>query len=107
MQITSFVVEEPMPSQLHAEDEQAEQLGESSAEDVVTEVQLKPILEVVNGIVHESAIFMQTDGFVVYLKERGMVDCGSRNQAEKLHGLNSQETDDAPDDSRWQVADGD
>ena len=63
-----------MPSQLHAEDEQAEQLGESSAEDVVTEVQLKPILEVVDGIVHESAIFMQTDGFVVYLKERGMVD---------------------------------
>ena len=107
MQVTPLVVEEPVTPQLHAEDEQAEQLGESTAEDVEPQVQFEPISEIVYGILPKCAIFMQTDGFVVYLKERGVVNLRSRKQTEQFYWLDGQQANDAPDNSRWQKTDGD
>lgn len=41
LQVTTLVIEESLPSQLHAEDEEAKQLCQSSAEDIETENHLK------------------------------------------------------------------
>ena len=96
-----------MAPQLHSEDKQAEQLCESSAEDIEPEVQFEAIPQVVDGILPKRPRLVQADGLVVNLEEPRMVDFGSREQAEQFHGLNGEEGDDAPYGSRRQIADGD
>ena len=96
LQVPSLIVKETMSPQLHAEDEKAEQLGESPAEDIESQIEFEPVSEVVDGILHERTVLMQADGPVVYLKERGMVYRGARKQAEQLHRLDGQQCDDAP-----------
>ena len=58
MQVAPLIVEEPVTPQLQAEDEQAEQLGEPAAEDIVPQDQLKPPSQVVEGILPERAGLM-------------------------------------------------
>ena len=106
-QVTPLVVEQPLPAQLHAENEETEQLRQSPAEDVEPQVELKAILQVVHGILPERPVLVQGNRLVVNLEEPRVVSRSARQQAKQLNRLDSQQADDAPHPLRRQVADGD
>ena len=58
LQIASLVVKHSLTSQLHAEDDEAEQLRQSSAEDIEPEVYLKSISQVGKSILQERAMLV-------------------------------------------------
>ena len=107
LQVLSLIIEHPLASQLHAEDEEAEQLCQSATEDVEPEIEFESVAQVVDGILPERAVLVQGYRAVVNLKERGMVYRGAAQQAEQFHGLDGQQADDAPDRFRGQVTDRD
>ena len=48
-----LIVEKPLTAQLHAEDEEAEQLRQPSAKDIKAQIQLKTISQVGEGVLPE------------------------------------------------------
>lgn len=106
-QMTVLVIKQPMAPQLHAKDEETEELRQPTAEDIEPQVQLKAILQVVQSVLPESAMFVQSHRLAIDFKETGMVDGDACQQAEELYRLYGQQGYDAPDGSRRQVTDGD
>ena len=106
-QVVVLMVEQPVPPQLHAKDEEAEQLRETAAEDVETQVHLEAVAQVGEGVLPERAVLVGIVDDGGHLIEPGMVDLGAREQAEQLDGLDGEQGDDAPHPSGRQVADGD
>ena len=106
-QMTVLVIKQPLAPQLHSKDEEAEKLRQSAAEDIEPQVQLKAILQVVQRVLPESAMFVQSHRLAIDFKETGMVDGDACQQAEELYRLYGQQGYDAPDGSRRQVTDGD
>ena len=66
LQMIALIVEQSLPSQLHAEDEEAEQLRQSSAEDIETEIQLKSISQVGEGVLPKCTMLVCTDDLAIY-----------------------------------------
>ncbi len=88
-QISSLVIEHSLPPQLHAEDEEAEQLRESSAKDIEAEIHLKTISQIRESVLPERTMLMSGIDDARYLVESGMVNLKTCQQAEKFHRLDS------------------
>ena len=58
LQMSALIVKEPLTPQLHAEDKQAEQLCESSTEDIEPKVYLKSISQVGESVFPECTMFV-------------------------------------------------
>ena len=80
-------------------------MRQTAAEDVVPEVKFKAIAKVVDGILPECAVLVESQRPVVNLKECRVVYLSAAQQAEKLYGLNGQQGDDEPNPLRGQVTD--
>ena len=102
-----FVIEEPLSAQLHAEDEEAEQLCQSAAENIEPEVHFKPVSQISEGVLPESTMCMGATDLVIQLPHGAVVERGARQQTEQFYGLDGQENDDAPHPLRRQITDGD
>ena len=88
LQVTSLIVKESLPSQLHTEDKQAEQLRQSSAEDIEPEVHLKAVSQIGERILPERAMLVGAVDLAIQFPHSAVVDGGTRQQTIKFHGLN-------------------
>ena len=106
VQVSSLVVEHPLAPKLHAEDEEAEQLCQAAAKDIETEVYLKAVAQIGEGVFPECAVLVHVVDLAIELPHGGMVHRRTSQQTVQLHGLDGQQSDDAPDGLRRQIADG-
>ena len=107
LQMAPFVVEHSLASQLHTEDKQTEQLRQSSAEDIESQIHLKAVSQVGEGVFPERTMLVCAIDDARDFIESGMVNLVARQQTVKFHGLDGQQADNAPHPLRRQIADGD
>ena len=58
LQMIPLVIEQPLAPYLHAKDEEAEQLRQSSAEDIEPQIHLKPISQVGERVLPKRTMLM-------------------------------------------------
>ena len=81
LQVIPLVIEQSLPTKLHAENEEAEQLRQSSAEDIEPQIHLKPVSQVGERVLPERAMLMYSVDDAGDLIEPGMVNLVVRQQA--------------------------
>ena len=83
----SLVVEQPLSTKLHAEDKETEELCQTSAEDIESEIHLKPVSEVGDGVLQKRAMFVHAVDTTIQFPHGGMINRTTSQQTEELHGL--------------------
>ena len=97
LQVTALVVEHSLAPKLHAEDKEAEQLRQTTAEHIETQVEFKAVTQIDERILPKCTILMHSDHLTIHIPQSGMIDSRACQQAIQLYGLDGQQTDDAPD----------